>query len=528
MRTLIYARYSSDRQNARSIDAQVSDCRTRAEREGWTVVDVFMDYETSGGAGITESQRPGIAAMLARVEVGGIDQVLADSTSRIARDQADAIIIRRRLEFAGARLFTLSVGEVDDIRGLITGFVDAQARKDIAHHIRRGQREIVREGRAPAGIAYGYAHDNRIDDRGQVIRGLRKIEEDQAAIVRRIFAETQGGASAKAIAERLNKEGIPGPRGDGWRASVIHGDAKRGNGILRNRLYNGELVVGRTSKVQHPITRRAIIRPNPPESWTIQPAEQLRIVDADVFAAVQAVLAEGAQKRPEQYRRSRYLLSGLGTCAVCGGGWIKLRATQWGCGRNHDGAGCSNTRTIIQEQYEARALAQLKAQLLDPDLVSAYVRERHRQFALRAAEGATSRADLDRRLTRVKRKIDRFVAAIAEGAFAEIRDALAQARAERDEIEQALATIEALPVVALHPALAEDYRRQIEGLELALSTPEAQEDAVPRLRALIGRIIVTPNPAGRGVNLIVQGKIDQMLDLANGAPVELGKLRNAG
>jgi len=68
MRTLIYARYSSQLQNSRSIDQQIGVCRDRASAEGWPVIDVFTDYAIGGGAGTDESQRPGLAAMLARVE----------------------------------------------------------------------------------------------------------------------------------------------------------------------------------------------------------------------------------------------------------------------------------------------------------------------------------------------------------------------------------------------------------------------------------------------------------------------------
>lgn len=515
MKTVIYARYSSDRQNARSIDAQIADCRARAEREGWPIEAVFTDYETSGGAGISEEQRPGIAAMLARVEAGGIDQVLADSTSRIARDEVDAINIRRRIQFAGARLFTLSIGEIDDIRGLITGFVDQQQRKDLAHNIRRGQREVVREGRAPAGIAYGYRQDNRLDDRGNVIRGLRRIDEREAAIVRRIFEEIAAGKSARAVAIGLNADGIPGPRGK-WRGNSIWGDPTRANGILRNRLYNGELVVGRTSKVQNPASRRYVIRAHAADSWTVEPAEHLRIVPADLFSRVQQLLAEAAHALPETQRRAKYLLSDLGVCGVCGGGWIKSRPTSWGCGRHRAGA-CTNGATISHRKYERRVLAELKAQLIDPELLAAYLRAYREQHARRVAEASRDRDDLESKLARLNRKIDRLVTAIAEdGAFPEIRAALAEARRDRDAIEQRLSVLAKPNVIGLLPNLADQYRREIEDLERLLATPEAQPEAVPGFRRLIARIVITP--AERGVDLRVETRMDQLLALAGADP----------
>ena len=184
MRTVIYARYSSQLQNSRSIEDQVRVCVERCAVEGWTVIEVFSDAAIGGAAGTSEHQRPGMNALLARVDAGGIDQVLADTTSRIARNQGDAHHIRDRLNYRGARLFTLGDGEIDAFKGAIKGLLDEQQRRDLAHNIKRGQKGRVAEGRSPAGLAYGYRLANRIDERGQFIRGLREVDPDQAEVYR--------------------------------------------------------------------------------------------------------------------------------------------------------------------------------------------------------------------------------------------------------------------------------------------------------------------------------------------------------
>ena len=135
MRTLIYARYSTDLQNSRSIEGQLADCRARAEREGWTILGEYCDAAISGGKGIDAAARPGLAAMLERVQSGGIDQVLTDTTSRIARNERDGLDIRDILRFAACRLFTLADGVVEGLTASIKAAVDAQQRRDIAHNI---------------------------------------------------------------------------------------------------------------------------------------------------------------------------------------------------------------------------------------------------------------------------------------------------------------------------------------------------------------------------------------------------------
>lgn len=47
-RIALYARYSSDQQNAASIEDQLRICRERAEREGWETIGTYEDAAISG------------------------------------------------------------------------------------------------------------------------------------------------------------------------------------------------------------------------------------------------------------------------------------------------------------------------------------------------------------------------------------------------------------------------------------------------------------------------------------------------
>lgn len=520
MRTLIYARYSSDLQNNRSIEDQIRICRERADAEGWEIVEVFTDYAISGAAGIGQGQRPGLNSLLARVAAGGIDQVLAESTSRIARHQGDAYAIREQLTYAGARLFTLADGEIDDIKGWVKGFLDAQQRKDLAFNIKRAQRGVVASGRAPAGLAYGYRRANRFDERGDVVRGLREIHPEQAAIVTRIFTEYAAGRTVRDIAVDLNAEGIEGPSGGTWRASTIYGDRKRHNGMMINRLYRGELIHNRTSKTVDPITRKVRIKPNPASDWIVQPVPHLRIIDEELWRAVASRFEATANVPSLRQRKPKRLLSGLVSCGVCGGGYIVVTAEKMGCGRERDGGGCSNSRMITLERLEKRVIAGLQDQMLDPGYVSVYVAEFHREAAAREAEDRRLRGQLAQRIGTAGRKVDRLVAALAEGGsdFPEIKAALAKARQERDQAQAELDEIAAERVVTLHPNIAEEYRRQITDITKALADPD-NEEAAPIFRGLIDRIVVTPSEGPRGVDIEVTGRLANLLALATGKAV---------
>lgn len=521
MRTVIYARFSSDNQNPRSVADQIELCRERAAREGWPVVATFEDSAISGAAGIDQAQRPGLHAMLALVEAGAADQVLAESTDRIARHVADAHIVRERIEYAGARLFTLFDGAVTPMIGLIKGFTDAQFRSDLAQRVKRGHRGSIKQGRSTGGVAYGYRRANRFDERGDLVRGLREIDADEAEIVRRIFTEYDCGQSPRAIAGRLNADGIAAPRGSYWHTTAISGSPRTSFGILRNPIYIGRLVYGRTKAVTNPVSRRRHSRPNADEENVEQDVPHLRIIDQALWDRVQQRLAEHGEGRPERARRPKHVLSGLGVCGVCGGSWTKVTGSHWGCAQFRNGRACTNNRMINTARYEQRVLAQLKEGMLSPDMVTAFVREYHADYARKQRDQERERAGVERKLAEATRRMDRLVAIVADGGreFVEIKDMLAAARDEKGRLARELASLDALPdVLTLHPRLDEEYRRQIEDLDRALAQPEAALEAVPRLRGLIARIIVRPNNRLRGVHLDVVRQLDEVLNLAKPSP----------
>ena len=521
MRTVIYARFSSDNQSPRSTADQIALCRQRAEQEGWPVVAVFEDAAITGA--VNEDQRPGLNAMMRLVDAGGIDQVLTESTDRISRHVADSHIIRERIEFSGARLFTLFDGTVTPIIGLIKGFTDAQFRTDLAKRVRRGQVGTVKEGRDTGGIAYGYRQANRLDEKGQVIRGLRELDPERAEIVRRIFAEYVAGKSPMKIAAGLNADGIPSPRGGHWHATAIGGEWRHRRGILRNEIYVGVITYGLSRVVIHPQTRRKLMRPNDQAEVVRQPAPHMRIIDDATWRQVQDRLAANQGVRPERQRRPKHILSGLGQCSVCGAAWVKTTGEFWGCSVQRYGRGCTNNRKVNTRRYEKWVLADLKKGMLSPEAVSAYVRTYHRDFARQAADLGKDRDKVERQLEEATRRMDRLLAALADGGseFAEIKAMLATARARKEELSRQLDSMDAIPnVLALHPHIEEVYRRQVEELENALAEPEAQLEAIPRLRAMIARIIVSPNPEKpRGVVVEVVRQIDAILAHATGQKV---------
>lgn len=513
-RVALYARYSSTLQDSRSVEDQLADCRARARAEGWQVVESFADHAISGAV----RERPGLNALLAMVARGEAELVLSEALDRVSRDQEDIANIWKRLQFAGARLITLSEGEIGELHIGLKGTMSALFRKDLADKIRRGQRGRVAAGRIPGGLAYGYAKVIALDARGEPERGLRAIHPKQAEVVQRIYRQFIAGLSPQAIARQLNAEGVPGPGGRRWAAGFINGDPQRGNGILANEIYIGQLHYNRHAMVRDPATRRRVSRPNPRSAWQSREMPELRIITDAEWQAVRARRQAIIGKPAHQQRRPRRLLSGLIQCGQCGSTMIIRDKYSWACASQLQGKGCTNGRKLKIAGLDERVLAALKSQLLQPEAVSLFVRQYHETMAAQHGEASRERAKLERQHTAASTRLTNLIAAMAEGgsAFPEIRAALDKARTERDDAATKLANLAAGPTLALHPRLADVYRTEIEALAETLTThPDAAEQAHPLIRSLIERIIATPTPDSRtGLTLQIHGRLQNLLALA--------------
>ena len=247
LRCALYARYSSDQQRAASIEDQFWVCRERATREGWKVVGAYKDSAISGDSMIL---RPGIQALLEDARRGSFEIVVAEALDRVVRDQADVATLYKHLRFAGVMIVTLSEGEINELHVGLKGTMNALFLKDLAAKIHRGLRGRVEQGRSGGGLCYGYDVVKSFDGSGDPVRGGRTVNETEAEVVRRVFREFASGASPRAIARRLNGEGISGPSGKLWTDSTIRGHAKRGTGLINNELYIGRLVWNRLRYVK--------------------------------------------------------------------------------------------------------------------------------------------------------------------------------------------------------------------------------------------------------------------------------------
>lgn len=529
-RFAIYARFSSENQNEKSADDQVRECRDRVRALGGTVADahIFTDIAISGSHVVT---RPGIIALMTAAKARAFDAVIADDLSRLSRDQEDIAGIYKRLAWLDVGIVTLLEGKVDELHIGFKGTQNAVELKRIAHSVRRGQKGRVAQGRIPGGNAYGYDLAREIDGRGELVRGLRRINESQAAIVRRIFADYAAGNSPRAIAHALNREGVPGPSGRQWMASTINGNTERGIGILNNRLYEGVIVYNRQRFVKNPDTGRRQARPNPPGEWLTQPAPQLRIVDAALWQDVQSRRRAIARQGFAQGPRPKHLLTGLVKCGICGGSYTVTSGAKaaggkrLGCATRKEKGTCGNAGTIVMAQLEDRVFTGLRRYLKQPEGLRFFVEEFHRHLRELRAESVRDRARLEKQLAQAQRKIDAIIKAVEEGLYSpDMKQRLADLNAEKERLAAAIAAgdDDGGRVVDFVPSLGGAYEKYVDRLRETLAADETRAEAVAALRGLIERIIVKPKGApGKGLDVEIEGNLAAILHFIQGDPAPL-------
>ena len=514
MKVAIYARYSSENQREASIADQFRVCREFAQRQGWTIAGEYEDAAVSGATLL----RSGFQAMMAKALRKEVDIVLAESLDRFSRDQEDTAGLFKRLTFAGVAIVTLAEGDITFLHIGLKGTMNAMYLSELADKTRRGLRGRIENGKAGGGLCYGYRVLRRLEN-GEVSTGEREIVAEEAAVIRRIFRDYAAGSSPKQICKALNQEGIPGPQSALWSPSTIHGNATRGIGILYNELYVGRMVWNRQRFLKDPDTGKRVARPNPRSAWIVKEVPELRIVDDDAWKAVQDRYASVQRKWSatakasfNQFRRPKYLFSGLTKCGECSAGFIVHSRELLGCFGARDRGSCTNTLRISRLEVESRVLSALQTKLLRPDFFEEFCREFAKEMNRLRMERRAGMSNAKRELERVRRDIEQVIDAICSGVPGrELKGRMERLQERKESLEKQIETAKEPPPL-LHPSIGDLYRTKVEQLASALQREDTRLEASDMLRGLVDSIVLTPE--GGQLRIELRGNLAAMLTVA--------------
>jgi hypothetical protein len=365
----------------------------------------------------------------------------------LSRDPEATAALYKLTSFLGIPIVTIADGQVTDLHVGLKGTMNALALKDLALKTHRGIEGRVRQGMSGGGRAFGYRVARKRDGNGDPVRGLREIEPAEAEVVRRIFGEFAAGKSPRSIARGLNADAIRGPNGKPWRDTTIRGHATRRTGILRNDLYAGRLLWNKQTYVRDPSTGRRLARVRKDSEHVTAQVPELRIIDQDLWNAVQDRLlkvrsrqSSGPRREFWRLRHPKHLLSGLIKCGCCGSNMQSVGKDYLACGAARVGAGCSNRRSVKRQLVEEAVLDGLKNHLMAPDLVADFVRAFHEELNRTRSEQDRVREATSRELDRVSKKLRGFYDAIADGLRTPgLQDQLLVLEGQQMELQKALA-----------------------------------------------------------------------------------------
>lgn len=193
-----------------------------AKHAGLTVLETYQDRGVSGTKDLED--RPGLAALLDRVESNGVRIVLVENASRLARDLIVSETILGQLRERGVKVFDaegieLTAADDDPTRRLIRQVLGAVAEFDRRVTVLklRAARDRVRrrdgrcEGRKPFGTTPGE----------EVVLG-------RILKLRRHGNPMQGARlSFQKIAATLNAEGVATRTGKPWAPATVYGIVQR-------------------------------------------------------------------------------------------------------------------------------------------------------------------------------------------------------------------------------------------------------------------------------------------------------------
>ena len=288
-----------------------------ARRNGFPNPTHFTDDGISG----TRFDRPGFTAMMEEVEAGNVEAIIVKDMSRLGRDYLKVGQIMEILRQRGVRLIAINDG-VDSQNGEndFTPFLNIMYEfyaRDTSRKIKSVFKAKGMSGKHMTGtVIYGYLWDEK--------RENWIVDEEAAAIVRRIFAMTLEGYGPYQISSRLSQEKIEIPSvhlaryGEGvnqnraikdiygWGSSTIVN-------ILKKREYLGHTVNFKTQK--HFKDKKSHYVDE--SEWTIFENTHEPIITQEMYDNVQRIRSN-VRRYPDGWGEAAPL-TGLLYCADCGG-----------------------------------------------------------------------------------------------------------------------------------------------------------------------------------------------------------------
>ena len=405
-KTALYCRLSQDdgiEGDSNSIQNQKAILQKFAEDHHFPSPCFYVDDGFSGG----NFQRPAFQQMISDMENGEIGIIVTKDLSRLGRNQLHTgLYIEERFPMFGVRYIAINdnvdtdSSESNDLMPFKNLFNEWFIR-DTSRKIRAVLKAKAERGeRLGSRAPYGY---RKAPDTKKLI-----VDEEAAAIVRRIFAMCASGSGPSQIARILKKEQILTPTMYAYtRYGITHtcldtahpynwSDSAIAN-LLENEIYLGNTVNMKHSSRSYKDKRRV---EHPREECMVFENTHPALITREVWDIVQRV-RKNKRRLTKMEEQNKY--SGLVFCADCGSNMVLHRARTMSASYNHftcrtykkDGESCTG--------HYIRECVLDEVVLEDLRRVTAMARERPEEFA--AYIGSRQSAEIQREIRRQEKEL---------------------------------------------------------------------------------------------------------------------------
>ena len=401
--TALYCRLSQDDGldgESNSIQNQKRILEQYAIDHRFPNIQFYVDDGYSGAS----FNRPDFQRMMADMEDGKIGIIITKDLSRLGRNQLHTgLYIEERFPQFGVRYIAINDNvdtenaESNDLMPFKNLFNEWFVR-DTSRKIRAVQRAKAERGeRLGTRAPYGYQKDENT-------KGRLLVDEEAAAVVRRIFALCAAGNGPSQIARVLRREQVLCPAmyayqrfGSGHSgldmAKPYNWNSDTVANMLGNELYIGNTINMKYSTKSYKDKRRM---EHPRDECMVIEGSHEPIIDRETWDIVQRV-RQHKRRRTNMDEQNKY--SGLVVCADCGSTMVLHRAHTMSASYNH-----FTCRTYKKEGAEVCTAHYIREQILDEVVledirrVTARAREHPREFA--AYISGKQSAELQREIRR--------------------------------------------------------------------------------------------------------------------------------
>ena len=383
-RIAIYIRLSKE--DARCLDESESVTNQRAiiedhiagfnDGDEYIIVDEYVD---DGISGTTDDERDDFQRMLSDIKRGRVNCVIVKDLARSFRNYSDqGYYLDDWFPRYNVRFISLfhqpldSYKEPQNMRSIavpIQGVLNENHCAETSDKVREVFDMKRRSGEHIGSFAaYGYLKDPK--DKNALV-----VDEEAAGVVRDIFQMFLDGMSKNAIVRHLNDHGVLCPaaykrerlglkyqnpsldpgKHPLWCAVTV-------GGILKNRMYCGDMVQGRYRMKSYKVHVQEIV---PQDEWYIVENTHEAIIDRETFDKAQRLLMRDTRTGPQQ--KKLYPFSGFLKCADCGKAMTRSKvgnAVYYYCRTYKDQSKSACTKhTIKHIQLEAAVLYAIQQQV---------------------------------------------------------------------------------------------------------------------------------------------------------------------